>query len=82
MRTITISKLKAHLSAEIKAVQNGEPVVILDRRHPVASLQAFESDDDIIVIESNTPYHYEDLTPLIPKNKDALSPLWEDRESR
>ena len=38
MRGITIAKLKATLSAELRRVRAGEPVTVLDRTTPVALL--------------------------------------------
>jgi len=34
MKTISVSDLKTHLSAELKKVKAGETVVVLDHRHP------------------------------------------------
>ncbi len=36
MKSIPIAELKAHLSAELKRVQKGETLVVLDHRNPVA----------------------------------------------
>jgi antitoxin (DNA-binding transcriptional repressor) of toxin-antitoxin stability system len=82
MRTSTISNLKTHLSAEIKALKNGEPLIILDRRHPVASLQAFEPPQELTLAEPAIPYQYEELPPLLARNQTALDPLWDDRAGR
>jgi len=38
MRTISIAELKAHLSVELKKVQAGDPVTVLDHKRPVAVL--------------------------------------------
>ncbi|MCF7949958.1 MAG: type II toxin-antitoxin system Phd/YefM family antitoxin [Spirochaetia bacterium] len=38
MKTISVSKLKAHLSAELKEVKKGSRIIVLDHRHPVAIL--------------------------------------------
>ena len=44
MRTISIAELKAHLSAELKKVQAGDPVTVLDHRRPVAVLGPVEPE--------------------------------------
>jgi prevent-host-death family protein len=46
MRTVKIAELKAHLSAHIRFVRNGEEVLILDRNTPVARLVSVEPMDD------------------------------------
>ncbi len=38
METISISNLKAHLSTELKKVQKGTRIMVLDHKHPVAEL--------------------------------------------
>ena len=43
MRTISIADLKAHLSAELKKVQAGDPVTVLDHKRPVAVLGPVEA---------------------------------------
>jgi prevent-host-death family protein len=44
MKRLSVSYLKAHLSAELRAVQAGETVVVMDRDHPVARLVPIEDD--------------------------------------
>ena len=44
MRTITIAELKAHLRAELKKVQAGDPVTVLDHKRPVAVLGPVEPE--------------------------------------
>jgi prevent-host-death family protein len=38
MKTVKISDLKAHLSAHIQVVKNGEEVLVCDRNKPVARI--------------------------------------------
>ena len=38
MKTVKISDLKAHLSAHIQLVKNGEEVLVCDRNKPVARI--------------------------------------------
>jgi prevent-host-death family protein len=38
MRTVNIAELKAHLSAHIQLVRNGEEVLVCDRNKPVARI--------------------------------------------
>ncbi|MBE7437425.1 MAG: type II toxin-antitoxin system Phd/YefM family antitoxin [Spirochaetales bacterium] len=38
MRTISVSKLKAHLSQELRLAEQGEQIVVTDREHPIARI--------------------------------------------
>ena len=79
METISISKLKAHLSAEIKKVRNGTRIVVLDHNHPVAELVPTESEN-LFAREAQTDYVYEELSPLTTKDpSDALEAERADR---
>jgi len=65
METISISKLKSHLSAELKKVRKGTKIVVLDHRHPVAQLVPIEGKDGIFTREATSPYICRDLEPLV-----------------
>ncbi len=45
METISISSLKAHLSSELKKVQNGMRITVLDHKRPVAELIPTEKEE-------------------------------------
>ncbi len=45
MKTASVSELKNNLSACLKEVAAGEPLLITDRRKPVATLQALAQSD-------------------------------------
>jgi len=45
MRTVKISDLKARLSAHIRAVKDGEQVLVCDRNKPVARIVAVWLED-------------------------------------
>ena len=45
MRSVTISTLKAQLSAHLKLVQGGEEVLVRDRTKPIARIIPFDGDD-------------------------------------
>jgi len=79
MKTISVSNLKTHLSAELKKVKAGEPVVVLDHKHPVAMVVPFEAEP-LFVKEAAKSYEYKSLTPLT--NKDPLSALLQERDER
>lgn len=45
MKSTSISHLKNHLSAHLKEVMAGEPVMITDRRKPIAILRPWEAEE-------------------------------------
>lgn len=51
MKTAKVSDLKAHLSAYLAEVRNGETVIVCDRKTPVARLVPYEDDADGFTIE-------------------------------
>ncbi len=79
VKTISISSLKSHLSAELKKVRAGETMVVLDHRHPVAKVVPFEVES-IFLREASQAYRYIALLPLTD-----IDPLWaldQEREER
>ena len=88
MKTISISELKSHLSAEIKSLTQEEGILVLDRANPVAVLSAYESRNRFTVIP---PVHKIDLQKLnnlcaavhpTGTLTDPLVFILEDRQSR
>ena len=67
MRGITIAKLKATLSAELRRVRAGEPVTVLDRTTPVALLVPVP-DAVRVVRAAEAPYAYRKLQPLTARD--------------
>ncbi|MBN2341509.1 MAG: type II toxin-antitoxin system Phd/YefM family antitoxin [Deltaproteobacteria bacterium] len=80
METISISKLKAHLSAEIKKVKSGSRIVIMDHNYPVAELKPLGEEETLFVREAKIEYRCEPLNPLTTQN--PLDAVIEDREER
>jgi antitoxin (DNA-binding transcriptional repressor) of toxin-antitoxin stability system len=79
MKTISVSKLKAHLSAELKEVQQGSRIIVLDHRHPVAILGPYE-EEPLFVREAQQSYSYKELEPLT--TVDPLDKMEEERSDR
>ena len=79
MKTISVSQLKAHLSAQLKEVNNGSRIVVLDHKHPVAVLGPYE-EEPLFVQEAQHPYSYRELEPLT--NVDPLEKMEEERSDR
>ncbi len=77
MQTISVSELKAHLSEELKKVQNGARITILDHKRPVATLEAYETEA-FLAKEASVPYVVSSYTPLI--TQDPVDYLERERE--
>ena len=78
MKRSSVSYLKAHLGAELKAVQAGETVVVTDRGHPVARLVPLAGSGGIEVREPLRPFGFQRPAPLASGG--SLEALLEDRE--
>jgi len=76
METISVSDLKAHLSAELKRVRAGITLTVVDHRHPVARLTPIE-EEGLFASDADERYRYRELTPLI--RSDPLRMLEEER---
>lgn len=76
METISVSQLKAHLSAELKRIEGGLVLTVVDHKRPVATLAPVQKDA-LFVREASTRYAYEPLAPLI--ERDPLTALDEER---
>jgi len=77
METISVSKLKAHLSAELKRIEGGLVLTVLDHKRPVAKLSPIQ-EEHIFLREASHRYEYEVLTPLI--TEDPIRYLDEERK--
>lgn len=80
VKTISISKLKAHLSAELKGVQAGESLLVMDRDTPVAVLSPYVAPREFKVIPPKGPLVLE--RSGITVTTDPLVFLLEDRAKR
>ncbi len=49
MKTINISTLKTHLSAELKKVRRGERLVVMDRDVPIAELIPYSTPERLVI---------------------------------
>lgn len=77
MKTISVSELKTHLSAELKRVQKGTILTVVDHKRPVATLAPI-AIENIFVKEASCTYLYEPLSALI--GGDPLDLLAEERK--
>lgn len=76
MHSISIAKLKATLSAELKKVRAGETVTVLDRTTPIAVITPLP-DATKIVRAAGKPYVFRQLSPLT--SRDPLDYLEKER---
>lgn len=67
MHEITIARLKATLSAELRRVRSGESVTVLDRTTPVAVLSPIPGAVRVMQ-PAAAPYLYRPLTPLTTRD--------------
>jgi antitoxin (DNA-binding transcriptional repressor) of toxin-antitoxin stability system len=79
MMTISVSSLKAHLCAELRKVEAGESLVILDHRRPVARLVP-AAEESIYSREARQAYACPKLSPLM--RGDPLEALAAERGER
>jgi len=70
-RTIEVSELKAHLSAELRRVKEGETTIIVDHKKPVAKLCGLESAPRYARRSSN-PFIWKEFEPLITDDLQAM----------
>jgi len=76
METISVSKLKTHLSAELKRIEGGVVLTVVDHKRPVALLSPVQTKS-LFVREPQCTYEYEVFTPLV--DGDPLPFLNEER---
>ena len=79
METISVSALKAHLSAELRRVKAGEELVVVEHRRPVAVLRPYDVEP-LLLREPSVPYAPVALEPLT--TVDPIAPLLEERDDR
>ena len=55
MKRVLISELKSHLSEHLRAVQAGEPLVVMDRKTPIARIVPYDAAPAGVVIRKPKP---------------------------
>jgi antitoxin (DNA-binding transcriptional repressor) of toxin-antitoxin stability system len=79
MKTSSVSNLKARLSEMLRSVKEGEEVVVLEHKRPIARITR-HSGDAMIVREATAGYEPGRLEPLT--TTDPMSSLEEERAER
>ena len=66
MKTISVSQLKARLSENLRLVEGGETIVVLDHKRPVASINPFPRDSNAIVYvrKATRPFDFRAHKPI------------------
>ncbi len=79
MATISVSSLKTNLSAQLKRVQGGLVLTVVDHKRPVATLNPLSSEP-LFVREATETYSVQALSPLV--SSDPLAMLEEERAEK
>ncbi len=79
METISVSSLKAHLSAELKKVKKATRITVLEHKRPVAVISPIEKQP-LFIREAQRPFAYREFSPLT--DVDPYSELEKDRAER
>jgi antitoxin (DNA-binding transcriptional repressor) of toxin-antitoxin stability system len=80
MKTMSVSELKAHFCAELKTINAGEGIIVLDHNHPVAQVIPYKPKEKIGIRAPQKLYDFKNYSPLL--EGDSLAPLLEDRGRR
>ncbi len=80
MKTINISTLKAHLSAELKKVRRGGRLVVMDRETPIAELVPYKEPERLLFRPPQRKLEYQRQIPSL--GLDPLETLLADRRAR
>lgn len=84
MKRVMISDLKAHLSAYLAAVKDGETVIVCDRNTPIARIEPVEKYAGPEIRKAILPLEaLKDLKPVqLPEGVDIQAILAEVRDDR
>ena len=86
MKRVLISELKSHLSEHLRAVQGGQPILVMDRKTPIAKLVPYDSAPSGLVIRGPKPgaplYRELPMPPPVELKVDLMEVLAEERADR
>ena len=86
MKRVLISELKSHLSEHLRAVQGGEPIVVMDRKTPIARIVPYDNPAHGIVIRKPKPgaplVRDIPMPPPVAIDVDLMKVLEEERAER
>ena len=86
MKRVLISELKSHLSEHLRAVQAGQPIVVMDRKTPIARIVPYDAAPSGVVIREPKPGAplFRDLVmpEAVDLKVDLMAVLEEERADR
>ena len=86
MKRVLISELKSHLSEHLRSVQAGEPLVVMDRKTPIAKIVPYDAASSGIVIRQPKPgaplFRDVPMPPPVELKIDVMAVLDEERADR
>ena len=83
MRQVGTAELKAHLSEHLHAVREGEVVIVMDRKEPIARIVPFGASESGLVIRPATRRLQDiPMPPPCTLVSDPVALLVEDRADR
>lgn len=85
-RQVQITELKSHLSELLRSVRGGQPLIVMDRKTPIARIVPYESGQAGIVIrkrkEGAPLFRDIPVPPYVDYGVDILEILEEQRADR
>ena len=81
MKSISISKFKTHLSAELKDLANHGELVVLDHSRPVARVIPSHEKEPVSFRPATVAWTVRELPPLVATGS-TQNALMEDRNKR
>lgn len=86
MKRVLISELKSHLSEHLRAVQAGHPILVMDRKTPIARIVPYDERPSGIVIRKPKPgaplLRDLPMPPPVHLDVDLMKVLEEERADR
>ena len=81
MKTISVSKFKTHLSAELKVLPDHGELIVLDHSHPVARVLPYRERTPSAYRPATIAWEARELPPLVSAGT-ATNALQQDRARR
>lgn len=80
-KTVKVAELKARLSAYLRGVRRGHPVIVCDRETPIARLVPYAAEDEPLMVRLPVRrLHEVPLPEPIGSPVDSLAALLDERQ--